>query len=33
MGKNKKVPGLFKDKLGGKIKTEFVTLSAKEYSY
>ena len=31
--KNKKVPGLFKDKLGGKIITEFVALRPKAYSY
>ena len=31
-GKNKKVPGLFEDELGGKIITEFVTLIAKAYS-
>ena len=29
----KKVPGLFKDELGGKIITEFVALRAKAYSY
>ena len=33
IGKNKKVPGLFKDKLGGKIITEFVALRPKTYSY
>ena len=33
IGKNKKVPGLFKDELGGKITTEFVALTAKAYSY
>ena len=31
--KNKKVPGLFKDELGGKIITEFVALIPKAYSY
>ena len=31
--KNKKVIGLFKDKLGGKIITEFVALRAKAYAY
>ena len=31
--KNKKVPGLFKDELGGKIITKFVALRAKVYSY
>ena len=33
IGRNKKVPGLFKDKLGGKIITEFVALRPKTYSY
>ena len=31
--KNKKVPGLFKDELGGKLITEFFALSLKAYSY
>ena len=33
MGRNKKVIGLMKDELGGKMITEFVTLRPKTYSY
>ena len=33
IGKNKKVPGLFKDDLGGKIITEFVAPRPKTYTY
>ena len=33
IGKNKKVPGLFKDELGGEIMTEVVSLRPKAYAY
>ena len=33
IGKNKKVIGLFKDELGGKIIKEFCALRAKTYAY
>ena len=32
-GKNKKVIGVMKDELGGKVMTEFVALKAKTYFY
>ena len=32
-GKSKKVIGLFKDELGGKIMIELVVLTAKAYAY
>ena len=31
--KNKRIPGLFKDELGGKIMKEFVALRAETYAY
>ena len=33
IGKNKKVPGLFKDEFRGKIITEFVAFRPKAYAY
>ena len=33
IGKNKKVIGMFKDELGGKIMTGFCALGAKTYAY
>ena len=33
IGKSKKVIGLFKDELGGKIMTEFVSHRVKTYAY
>ena len=33
IGKNKKVIGIFKDELGGKIVTEFCAFRAKAYTY
>ena len=33
VGKNKKVPGVFKDELGGKIITEVVAIRPKTYAY
>ena len=33
IGKNKKIPGLFKNELGGKIITEVLALRPKTYAY
>ena len=33
IGKNKKVIGIFKDELGGKVVKEFCALRAKTYAY
>ena len=33
IGKNKKVLGIFKDELGGKVVKEFCALRAKTYAY
>ena len=33
MGKNRKVIGVFKDELGGKIMIDFCALRAKEYAF